>query len=48
MMIQTAEKLAGIRETTPARIGEITSANFERLCLRPRNPTRYTGDSHGN
>jgi TatD DNase family protein len=48
MMIQTAEKLAGIRETTPARIGEITSANFERLCLRPRNATRYTGDSDGD
>jgi TatD DNase family protein len=48
MMIQTAEKLAGIRGTTPARIGEITGANFERLCLRPRNPTRYTGDSDGN
>jgi TatD DNase family protein len=48
MMIQTAEKLADIRGTTPARIGEITGGNFERLCLRPRNPTRYTGDSDGN
>ncbi len=47
MMTQTAEKLAEIRGTTAARIGEITSANFERLCLRPRNGTRYTGISDG-
>jgi TatD DNase family protein len=48
MMLRTAEKLAEIRGTTPARIGEVTSANFERLCLRPRNGTRYTGDSDGD
>jgi TatD DNase family protein len=40
MMVQTIAKLAEIRATTPSRIGEITTANFERLCLRPRNPTR--------
>jgi len=48
MMIQTAEKLAEIRGTTASRIGEITSTNFERLCLRPSKPTRYTDDSDGN
>jgi TatD DNase family protein len=48
MMLRTAEKLAEIRGTTTSRIGEITSANFDRLCLRPRNETRYTGGFDGN
>jgi TatD DNase family protein len=48
MMVRTAEKLAELRDTNVARIGKMTSANFESLCLRPRNETRYTGDSDGN
>ncbi len=52
MMIETLKKLAEIRETTPQGIAELTTANFERLCLnRPlqsTNPTRYTGVSNGN
>jgi TatD DNase family protein len=48
MIVQTAEMLAEVRSTTAARIGRITTANFEALCLRPRNETRYTGDSDGN
>ena len=34
MMLETARKLAEVRGTTPERIGELTTANFERLCLR--------------
>ena len=42
---QTVLKLAEVRGTTPEHIATITSANFERLCLRPRNANRYTGVS---
>jgi TatD DNase family protein len=35
MMVKTAEKLAEIRGTTPEAIAAVTTANFERLCLRP-------------
>jgi TatD DNase family protein len=48
MMIETVRKLAEIRGTTPADIGSITTANFERLCLRARNVNRYTEVSDGN
>ena len=34
MMIETLKKLAEIRGTTPEQIAELTTANFERLCLR--------------
>jgi TatD DNase family protein len=47
-MIETARKLAVIRNVTEERIAEITSANFERLCLRSRNANRYTEVSDGN
>jgi TatD DNase family protein len=52
MMLETLKKLAEVRGTTPERIAELTTANFNRLCfgqpLPPPNPTRYTGISHGN
>jgi len=48
MMIETLKKLAEVRETTPERIAELTTANFDRLCRPPLNPTRYTGISNGN
>jgi TatD DNase family protein len=34
MMVETVRKLAEIRETTPEAIAALTTANFERLCLR--------------
>ena len=48
MMVETANKLAEVRGTTQERIAELTTANFERLCCGPRNPTRYTEISDGN
>jgi len=52
MMLETLKKLAEVRESTPERIAELTTANFERLCVRgplqPPNPTRYTEISNGN
>jgi TatD DNase family protein len=47
-MVETVRKLAEVRNTTPEHIAAITTANFERLCLRPRNVTRYTGVSDGD
>ncbi|MES1258883.1 MAG: TatD family hydrolase [Acidobacteriota bacterium] len=47
-MPETVRRLAEVRGATPEHIAAITTANFERLCLRPRNVTRYTGDSDGN
>ncbi len=43
MMLETLKKLAEVRGTTPEYIAELTTANFERLCL-----TRYTEISNGN
>lgn len=34
MMVETARKLAEVRETTLEAIAVLTTANFERLCLR--------------
>lgn len=48
MMIETAKALAAVRHTSPERIAEITSLNFDLLCLRPRNVNRYTEVSDGN
>jgi TatD DNase family protein len=36
------------RGKTPEAIARITSLNFERLCLRARNPNRYTEVSDGD
>jgi hypothetical protein len=47
-MAETARKLAEVRGVTAEHIAAITSANFERLCLRPRNVNRYTEVSDGN
>jgi TatD DNase family protein len=35
MMVKTADRLAEIRGTTSEAIAALTTANFERLCLRP-------------
>jgi TatD DNase family protein len=48
MMVETAKTLAALRNTTPERIAEITSTNFEQLCLRPGNVNRYTEVSDGD
>lgn len=48
MMVETARRLADVRGTTPEHIAGVTTANFERLCLRPSEPTRYTDGSDGN
>jgi TatD DNase family protein len=47
-MAETARRLAELRGVTPDHIAAVTSANFERLCLRAPNATRYTGVSDGN
>ncbi len=47
-MAETAKRLAEVRGTNVEHIAAVTSANFERLCLRPPKPTRYTGVSDGN
>ena len=47
-MVETVRRLAEVRGVTPEHIASVTTANFERLCLRPRNSTRYTEVSHGN
>jgi TatD DNase family protein len=48
MMVQTLHKIAEVRGTTPEAVAALTTANFERLCLRPTNATRYTEVSDGN
>jgi TatD DNase family protein len=49
---RTVQMLAEVRKTTPEHIAEITSTNFERLCLRrglqPLKDTRYTEVSDEN
>ena len=49
-VVETARKLAEVRDTTPERIAELTTANWERLCLAGSglpgsNTNRYTRDS---
>jgi len=48
LMVETAKTLAAVRNSTPDRIAEITSRNFARLCLPPRNANRYTEVSDGD
>ena len=48
MMVETLRKLAEVRGATPEAVAALTTANFERLCLRPPNATRYTEESDGN
>jgi TatD DNase family protein len=48
MMVQTLIKLAEVRGSTPEAVAAMTTSNFERLCLRPPNATRYTEVSDGN
>ena len=48
MMTETLKVLAEVRGSTPEHIAKLTTANFERLCLQPRNLTRYTEISNGN
>ncbi|HKD08289.1 MAG TPA: TatD family hydrolase [Bryobacteraceae bacterium] len=45
---ETARKLAEIRGVAAEEIASITTTNFNRLCLRPRNVNRYTNVSDGN
>ena len=47
-IVETVRRLAEVRGVTPEHIARITTANFERLCLRSPNATRYTEVSHGN
>jgi len=47
-MTETVRRLAEVRGTTAEHIAELTTTNFERLCLREPNPTRYTGVSHAS
>jgi TatD DNase family protein len=47
-MTETVRKLAEVRGTTSEHIAALTTANFERLCLREPNVTRYTGVSDAN
>jgi TatD DNase family protein len=42
-MVETVRKLAEIRGMTPERIADVTSRNFERLCLRGAPASGYTG-----
>jgi TatD DNase family protein len=48
MMVETLRKLAEVRSSTPEALAALTGDNFERLCLRPSNVTRYTEVSNGN
>ena len=47
-LTETAKKLAEVRGATMEHIAAVTSANFDRLCLRSRKPNRYTETSDGN
>jgi TatD DNase family protein len=38
MMVETARRLAEVRETTVTEIASLTTANFERVCFNSRLP----------
>ncbi len=38
MMVETARRLAEVRETTVEEIASLTTANFDRVCLNSRSP----------
>ena len=48
MIGDRAEACRGPRNSPSEHIAALTTANFERLCLRPRNANRYTEVSDGN
>jgi len=47
-LAETARRLAEVRGVKVEHVARVTNANFERLCLRSRNATRYTEVSDGN
>jgi TatD DNase family protein len=48
MMVETARKLAEVRGATAEAIAALTTANFERLCLRREKRPVTLNDSDGN
>ncbi len=47
-MADSVRVIAQVRGTTPEHIAQLTTANFERLCLRPPSGNEYTESSPWN